>query len=1506
MAEVNEAEEKKKQQQRDIDKEIDRKRFEDMGAGNEQFARENGVPNASTYDASGLSGIEYTDNSLNSRIQQLNAEAKNSGNSAIRMVEQPMNEEENDVGKGAKNIGKVADIMSLAIGNGNDAVINSTYNSIDFDNLTAEEQQYLVDIGCDRNTDLEEASKLVSFADGEENFGAGTATVDVQLADGSRATISQAEIDQLRDSGGLNSGTFTLAGHTETITVKEDRNYQFTSVDKDTRRVDYTYTDKNGEVHSGSQTTDLTGNAVIDGHAFSGRQLEVASYASQHNLADTWAQKAAQATAMGNLDLAAKYTHASEAWAQKSVVTAQFTDHTTVQKQLSLNGATVLDKNGVLTKFTGPDAINQLIGSDYGGGLHRSHMGAVSSASFAAAGRMDGAQLANVASGGSVVGNKAAALQNMANNGYRYLCNDANLSGKLTKTNDASVRLKDVNAARASLVKELKAAKAVGDTAKINALTESIAKIDNYKKFGGKVTDYRTSNGLSAAQRRGIQTIVGTTGVLSSDVFSPIMQARNSVNTVKSLVTTAGNAGAKIRRRMAGKHNARMDVLNKVFDSKLTNKLATNAQKRVDKLNYIDRKSMARGRGGEAWKNFKMEEKLGRMQKAVGKKDAGIDLIRKKQERLLDRQKVLNDRLSKVSDAKKARLSKKDDRLQAKIDKLDAKRNKYSLDRQKAINKKSKFEERLARRNDKTRKLSYKAKEKFKNLVGRTRLGRGALAAGSTLGKIGNFFSTKFASIKAGIGKFFNKLFNLPKILAGYVVLFIGSMMLITSLFALCAQYVHSFFGWLTTPPKSIHSIIEDAVFEKLDGANINYNQYIIDKTGFELGNTFVKVAAADAKWHYLLDSLFETAPSGGNGTDGSYAFDMDWYKALDKAGVKNIWMREEADNTTQDVDANGKPTGTLAFGETYIADEGARTPLDGVNVNLMPILSMANRRMDNATDYRNFRSVQAYCYYLWVATHDKAVYDDKNGDGVVEGEDEDAYTLVDIGFCSIDNLTDKHNVWDPDARAFVEPLAKGFKDGCTNIYYHGYSRKSFGVFGGAKLMAAKFVDGLEAFMKGKDLGAFMTPISTELSCTPGLDVMSGNWEKSSEYSVEHMKEDGTVYTTASAFENDKGEMACLNFTTAQWSTDETAYIEEQRNAFTGELSPTVKKAGGSGNVWGATTCGYDSHDHSGGWVEGVCDTENCPYKDHVHDATCPQDNSHNYKCDAALHTHTTACCSLEHEHEPWLDYGHPGCWTTIVICQGHCGGHIEAEMNVVVMNTWESLMKMDNFKMCHFLDDSCFETFLHWDHLIFDLDVWMFIWRYKVHSWFVPLDQGLTLLANDNGRMEWNKKPSKGDLAKTGCIGSDEYKKNKTDEEDSLGQYQGEIEDNIDHNNKPKSSDPDYENWLHEMDLYMFDGWWADPKTIYKPDPSGMPRPVTIPGSYEKALNAMRQLYGDNDDNWNAGRIAWGGGGFKDGSELGNEIGVQFPKEVDAKDPGAFYKYAKKKVDEKEKGKGK
>ena len=1529
----NEAEEKKKQQEREREREEERKRNSSSGSSNDQFMREGGTVMGADYTPKDLSGLEYTDNSGNSVIKTVNNEAKNMGEAGVRMVEAPMNEEENDVKQGEKKLSHVADVLSLAIGNGNDAVINSTYNSIDFNNLSEDEKEYLQNIGCDTDLATEEKlnSDVVHFADGEADFGEGSARVDVKLADGTCATITQAEIDQMLATGGLKEGTFTIEGHKETVVHKEERSFEVITGENNEIKIADTTAYKQGqasynEVMQNAQTlhfeTNRAGQDIAyvthngSSVAINKSQIDAAFNAQQQQ--QVYSGMASEALKAGNLNLAEKYTNASQAWAQKSIVTAQFTSHESVPKQYNLQGATVLDKNGVMTKYTGPDAISSLIGMNYRSASSMVSAGTIAAGSFQAAGRMDARQMANIASGGTVVGNKANALQNMANKGYDYLCRDSNLSGKLTKTGDAAVRLSDVNKARKDLLKELNIAKQAGNSAKVEELKAAIAKIDNYKKFGGKVTDFHTSKGLSASQKRGVQFLVGTTGVLNSDVMTPIMQAKSSINTVKSLVNTAGNAGARIHRRAAARNNARMQKLNKIADNKVTRSLANSAQKKVDRLNYIDRKNMARGRGGEAWKNFKAQERLNRLNGRVAKGDASIELIRRKQDKILDRQKVLNNQLNKTGKVKdKVAINKKKERLESKRRALETKRDKYKLKNQATLDKKAKYESKLAKKNDRRGKLTNKAKTKMRAMLARNKLGRGVLKGGSILSKAGNFLSTKFSAFKAGVGKFFTKLFNLPRMIAGYVVLFIGSLMLITSGVALCAQYVQSFFGWLTTPPKGLGESIKDAVFKELAEADINYNQYIIDKTGFELGNTFVKVAVADAKWHYLLDSLFETAPSGGNGAaDGSYAFDMDWYRALDKAEVRNIWMREEADNTTQDLDASGKPTGTLTFAETYVSDPEKRTKLDGVNVNLMPILSMANRRMDNATDYRNFRSVQAYCYYMWVATHDKACYDDRNGDGKVEGEDEDAYELnMDVPFCSVDNLTDKKNVWDPDAREFVKPLAKGIKGGCSNIFYHGYSKDSYGVFGAAKLMAASFVDGLDAFMKGKSLSDYMTPVSTELSCTPGLDVMSGNWKDASEttYSVYHMKEDGTRYATSSAFENDKGEMACLNFTTAQWATDEKAYILGQRNPFEG-LSPYLKKTVGegdasSGYTWGATTCGYDSHDHSAGWVAGVCDTENCPYKNHVHDATCPKDAS-GYQCDAAKHTHTTACCSLEHEHEPWIDRSNPGCWTTIVICQGHCGGHIEAEMNVVVMNTWESLFKMDNFRMCYFLDESCFQTFAHWDHLIFDLDVWMFVWQYKIHKWFAPLDMGgkscMTLMYNPNGRMAWNTKPSKSSLNSIGIFGSSEYNENKTkDGEDAdLEKDRQDLEKNLDGETTPSSSDPDYENWLASIDLYMFDGWWSDPKTIYKLTPSGEPKPITIPGSYEKALHAMHQLYGDNDNNWNSGRTAWGGGGFKDGNELGRQVGVQFPKGTDAKDPGAFFKYVKKEKKKKEEGK--
>ena len=189
----NEAEEKKKQQEREREREEERKRNSSSGSSNDQFMREGGTVMGADYTPKDLSGLEYTDNSGNSVVKTVNNEAKNMGEAGVRMVEAPMNEEENDVKQGEKKLAHVADVLSLAIGNGNDAVINSTYNSIDFNNLSEDEKEYLQNIGCDTDLATEEKlnSDVVHFADGEADFGEGSARVDVKLADGTCATITR-------------------------------------------------------------------------------------------------------------------------------------------------------------------------------------------------------------------------------------------------------------------------------------------------------------------------------------------------------------------------------------------------------------------------------------------------------------------------------------------------------------------------------------------------------------------------------------------------------------------------------------------------------------------------------------------------------------------------------------------------------------------------------------------------------------------------------------------------------------------------------------------------------------------------------------------------------------------------------------------------------------------------------------------------------------------------------------------------------------------------------------------------------------------------------------------------------------------------------------------------------------------------------------------------------------------------------------------------------------------
>lgn len=73
-------------------------------------------------------------------------------------------------------------------------------------------------------------------------------------------------------------------------------------------------------------------------------------------------------------------------------------------------------------------------------------------------------------------------------------------------------------------------------------------------------------------------------------------------------------------------------------------------------------------------------------------------------------------------------------------------------------------------------------------------------------------------------------------------------------------------------------------------------------------------------------------------------------------------------------------------------------------------------------------------------------------------------------------------------------------------------------------------------------------------------------------------------------------------------------------------------------------------------------------------------------------HSHSESCYDISqpvicgHHHTEWGGKDSPGCWKTVVICNGHCGGHIEPSINIVQKVTYKGLADDDNFGSPHWL----------------------------------------------------------------------------------------------------------------------------------------------------------------------------------------------------------------------------
>ena len=549
---------------------------------------------------------------------------------------------------------------------------------------------------------------------------------------------------------------------------------------------------------------------------------------------------------------------------------------------------------------------------------------------------------------------------------------------------------------------------------------------------------------------------------------------------------------------------------------------------------------------------------------------------------------------------------------------------------------------------------------------------------------------------------------------------------------------------------------------------NRNFSQYIVDKTCTELGAEFLRTAQNDAQIHYLFDfsQAVNSQYSDGNGTY--------WKKDTTEGTIGKIWAREECDNSTVVV------SGQKLYGDTYISNPSLRHELSGVNANMVPIMAMMNKRFGEELNFDNYCNAMAYVYTLYIDSHDKACFES----GV------DPYNYNEVDDCSKNSLYSQplspETVWDSEnatRRDYRNTRnANGefaIQEQCSNIYIHGYE---FGLFQNI----AEHRRNAQVFF-GQTLQSLGVDVNIEQVGTVTLND-NGSWP-----SGNTLLDD------------------CDNIVYAQFSTSES-------ETTCGIPAHTHRPIGTYNSCYECVATGicthqcdlpsnssqdsecYDWKDIDGGgmmppqWVRNCqhnCEESGCAHRCRADGADCVINRTCGYP-------------EVSHEHVAWVSKSNPGCYKTVAICAGHCGGHIEPVVNISLISTFEGLMYDDCYKQTYWMTEGEMADPAAWmgefDFKEWDLDNWKDWWWSKACSWYLPLPRSPRNLAESIGH----------ELIANGA--------------EMIDRASGEIAEFANQfiymersENSNPNDDPDKnpENYKDENgnpnDLYGFEGWYTD-----------------------------------------------------------------------------------------------
>lgn len=564
---------------------------------------------------------------------------------------------------------------------------------------------------------------------------------------------------------------------------------------------------------------------------------------------------------------------------------------------------------------------------------------------------------------------------------------------------------------------------------------------------------------------------------------------------------------------------------------------------------------------------------------------------------------------------------------------------------------------------------------------------------------------------------------------------------------------------------------------------NRNFSQYIVDKTATELGAEFLNTAQNDAYLHYVLDfnSAVDSKYSDGNGTY--------WKKDTTEGVIGHIWAREECDNTTS------------TYIDTYIPNPSLRHELSGVNANLVPIMAMMNKRFQEEINFDNYCNAMAYVYTLYIRSHDKACFEDN-----VE-----PYQYNEVDDCDKNQLYSQplspETVWNTEKACRINYTtsknAQGefkIKEQCTNIYIHGYK---FGEY--FQSIAEKRKNAEIFFSKTlQELGfnALNEPVGTVI-----------------------LDNDGNL-------PSDSVLKDCDNIIYAQYSMD------EDKGTLCGQKAHTHIPFGQYNSCYKCTTKGQCTHTHDnycfteepyeycpGHWTTKRvdicthnCETEGCAHRCNTNGIGCDIQLDCGYPIDG-------------HQHQEWKSKTNNGCYKTVAICAGHCGGHIEPVINLSLISTFEGLMNEDAFRQTYWMTESEMVNPNAWmgpfDSSQWSIDNWKSFWGDKASSWFSKLPRsplnfinyGLKELTSEGAKAVDRTTSQLADIASSFIFMDRSETMDPNDDPDKNPQ-----------NDLDENGDPN--------DLYGFEGWFEDEV-----------------GTIDQGLlDDLKNMYGTMEENYDIG----------------------------------------------------